>query len=64
MTVLEEVHELVHHHLVILFLLLDKHIKMFSRQGIEKADGFFLFSNHKFIISLEVITQLEENLEG
>ncbi len=62
MTDLEEFHELVHFHLVALFLLLDKHIKMLIREVLKKRRGS-LFLQLLLKISPEVIIQLEENLK-
>ncbi len=46
MTDLEEVYKLVHYHLVVLFLLVDKHDMILSREGIEKEKDFLLLSYH------------------
>ncbi len=66
MTDLEEFHKFIHQHLVVLFLLLDKHVMMFSREIITTIEtkGLTLRSSCQLIISLEVLIQLEEDLEG
>ncbi len=61
---LEECDFFVHCHLVIFFLLLDKHVSMFSRKGVEEDQVTFLLANHQFIISLEIIIQLEEDFKA
>ncbi len=60
----EEFHKFIHCHLVVLFLLLHKHVMMFSRDGIGEKDSPFLFPNDWLIISLEVILQLYEDLKA
>ncbi len=59
---LEEVDYFIHCHPVVFLLLLDKHVMMFSRKGIEEDQVMFLLVHCQLIISLEIIIQLEENL--
>ncbi len=64
MTDLEKGDYFVHHHLVVFFLLLNELVSMVSRKGIKEDQAAFLITNHQFIVSLEVIIQLEEDLEA
>ncbi len=61
---LEEVDYFDHCHLVVLFLLLNKHVLMFSRKGIEEIQVTFLLGNFQFKIGLEIVIQLGEDLEA
>ncbi len=49
---------------MVLFLLLNKYVTMFSREGIEEKESFLLFPNCQLIFSLEVFIQLEEDLKA
>ncbi len=64
MTDLEESNNFIHRHLVVILLLLNKPVTMFSRKGVKENQVTFPFAYSQFKISLEVIIQLEEDLEA
>ncbi len=64
MTDLEESNYFIHRHPVVIFLLLNKLVKMVSGKGVKENQVTFPFAYSQFKISLEVIVQLEENLEA
>ncbi len=59
---LEKLNKLIHGHHLILLLLLNKHVVMFSR--IKENQVAFLFANHQQFFSLEVFVQLEASLKA
>ncbi len=46
---------LIHCHLVVLLLLLNKHVSMVSREGVEDKEFLLLVPNSQFIVILEVV---------
>ncbi len=60
MTDLKEVDYFIHHYLVIFFLLLNKLVSLVCRKGVKENQVALLFTNGQFMVSLEVVIQLEE----